>query len=394
MAKTLTGKTNITHKSYLKEEHHIFRKAFAKFLEKEAAPFIEKWEEDRSVPLTFLKKMGEQGYLCPWVSEEYGGLNADFGYSVVINEELNKLGLGAGGASGLHSDIVMPYIESYGTEEQKKRWLPGAVSGEIISGVAMTEPGTGSDLASIKTTAVRKGDYFVINGEKTFISNGIVGNLFVVACKTDPHAVPGYKGISLIVVEEGTPGFKRGKKLKKIGLHSQDTAELIFEDAIVPVENLLGDENKGFYYLMSKLQQERLLVSISAIIGAERMLEITLDYVKERKAFGKSISSFQNTQFKLAELATEIQIGRTFLDNVIEKHIAKENIITEMSMAKWWTTALAKKTASECMQLHGGYGYMEEYEIARWYRDVAVLSIFAGTNEIMKGIIANNLGLN
>ncbi|MGG1675021.1 acyl-CoA dehydrogenase family protein [Neobacillus sp. NRS-1170] len=393
MAKTLTGKTNLSTKRYLKEEHQIFRKAFAKFLEKEAAPFVEKWEEDRLVPLSFWRKMGEQGYLCPWVGEEYGGLNADFGYSVIINEEFTKLGLGPGAGAILHSDIVMPYIDSYGTEDQKKRWLPGAVSGEIISGVAMTEPGTGSDLAALKTTAVRKGDHFVINGEKTFISNGILGNLFVVACKTDPHAVPGHKGISLIVVEEGTPGFKKGKQLKKMGIHSQDTAELIFEDAIVPVENLLGDENKGFYYLMSKLQQERLIVSISAIVSAERMLEITLNYVKGRHAFGKPISSFQNTQFKLAELATEIQIGRTFLDTIIEKHIAKENIITEMSMAKWWSTALTKKTASECMQLHGGYGFMEEYEIARWYRDVAVQSIFAGTNEIMKGIIASNLRL-
>ena len=393
MAKTLTGKTNLTTKTYLKEEHHIFRKAFAKFLEKEAVPFVEKWEEDRLVPLSFWEKMGEQGYLCPWVGEEYGGLNADFGYSVVINEEFTKLGLGPGGGAILHSDIVIPYIDSYGTEEQKRRWLPGAVSGEIITGVAMTEPGTGSDLAALKTTAVRKGDHFVINGEKTFISNGILGNLFVVACKTDPHAVPGYKGISLIVVEEGTPGFKKGKQLKKMGIHSQDTAELIFEDAIVPVENLLGDENKGFYYLMSKLQQERLIVSISAIASAERMLEITLNYVKGRHAFGKPISSFQNTQFKLAELATEIQIGRAFLDNLIEKHMDKENFVTEVSMAKWWTSALAKKTASECMQLHGGYGFMEEYEIARWYRDVAVQSIFAGTNEIMKGIIASNLGL-
>ncbi|MEH7402248.1 MULTISPECIES: acyl-CoA dehydrogenase family protein [Bacillaceae] len=392
MAKVLSESKN-SSRSFLNEEHHIFRQAFVKFLEKEAIPFVDLWEEDHLVPLSFWRKAGENGFLCPWVDEKYGGLNADFGYSIVMAEELIKIGLGASTAIGLHNDIVMPYIQSYGNEEQKKRWLPGAVTGEYMSSVAMTEPGTGSDLSGIKTTAVRKGDHFVINGEKTFISSGILTNLIVVAVKTDPKAVPGHKGISLIVVEEGTPGFKRGKKLNKVGLHSQDTAELIFEDAIVPVENLLGEENKGFYYLMEKLQQERLMCSITAVYSAKRILDITMDYVKERKVFGKPVGSFQNTQFKLAELATEITIGKTFLDDLIVKHIAKENVVTEVSMAKWWTTALAKKAASECLQLHGGYGFMEEYEIARWYRDVAVLPIFAGTNEIMKVIIADNMGL-
>ncbi|PFH87803.1 acyl-CoA dehydrogenase family protein [Bacillus sp. AFS088145] len=392
MAKVLSESKN-SSRSFLNEEHHIFRQAFAKFLEKEAIPFVDLWEENHLVPLSFWRKAGENGFLCPWVDEKYGGLNADFGYSIVMAEELIKIGLGASTAIGLHNDIVMPYIQSYGNEEQKKRWLPGAVTGEYMSSVAMTEPGTGSDLSAIKTTAVRKGDHFVINGEKTFISSGILTNLIVVAVKTDPKAVPGHKGISLIVVEEGTPGFKRGKKLNKVGLHSQDTAELIFEDAIVPVENLLGEENKGFYYLMEKLQQERLMCSITAVYSSKRILDITMDYVKERKVFGKPVGSFQNTQFKLAELATEITIGKTFLDDLIVKHIAKENVVTEVSMAKWWTTALAKKAASECLQLHGGYGFMEEYEIARWYRDVAVLPIFAGTNEIMKVIIADNMGL-
>lgn len=392
MAKVLSESKN-SSRSFLNEEHHIFRQAFAKFLEKEAIPFVDLWEENHLVPLSFWRKAGENGFLCPWVDEKYGGLNADFGYSIVMAEELIKIGLGASTAIGLHNDIVMPYIQSYGNEEQKKRWLPGAVTGEFMSSVAMTEPGTGSDLSAIKTTAVRKGDHFVINGEKTFISSGILTNLIVVAVKTDTKAVPGHKGISLIVVEEGTPGFKRGKKLNKVGLHSQDTAELIFEDAIVPVENLLGEENKGFYYLMEKLQQERLMCSITAVYSAKRILDITMDYVKERKVFGKPVGSFQNTQFKLAELATEITIGKTFLDDLIAKHIAKENVVTEVSMAKWWTTALAKKAASECLQLHGGYGFMEEYEIARWYRDVAILPIFAGTNEIMKVIIADKMGL-
>ncbi|PEL14242.1 acyl-CoA dehydrogenase family protein [Bacillus sp. AFS017336] len=382
-----------TTRRFLGEEHQIFRQAFKKFLEKEADPYIDQWEENRLVPLTFWKKLGEQGFLCPWADERYGGLNADFGYSVVMAEELVNIGIGQSAAIGLHNDIIMPYIQNYGNEEQKSRWIPGAVSGEIMSAIAMTEPGTGSDLAAIKTTAVRQGDYFVLNGEKTFISNGILANLIIVAVKTDQKAVPGHKGISLIVVEEGTPGFKRGKKLNKIGMHAQDTAELIFEDALVPVENLLGEENKGFYYLMEKLQQERLMISITALNSAKRILDITLNYVKERKVFGKPVGSFQNTQFKLAELASEIKIGQTFLDDLIVKHIAKENVVTEVSMSKWWITELAKKAANECLQLHGGYGYMEEYEIARWYRDVAVMSIYAGTNEIMKSIIAGKLGI-
>lgn len=377
---------------YLKEEHHIFRQSLQKFLQKEAVPYFEEWENQKYVPREFWKKMGEQGYLCPWVDEAYGGLNADFGYSVVINEELEKVGTGLVGI-GLHNDIVMPYIETYGTEEQKQRWLPEAVTGELISAVAMTEPGAGSDLAAVKTSAVKDGDHYIINGEKTFITNGIQSDLVVVVCKTDPHAKPAHKGISLIVVESGTPGFRKGKQLKKAGQHSQDTSELIFEDVRVPKENLLGEENKGFYYLMDKLQQERLMVAIGAVAGAERMLQLTIDYVKQRTAFGQPISKFQNTQFKIAEMATEVQIGRTFLDQLIARHIAGENVVTEVSMAKWWTTDLAKKMAAECMQLHGGYGYMEEYEIARRYRDVAVASIYAGSNEIMKNIIAKNLGL-
>lgn len=377
---------------YLKEEHHIFRQSLQKFLQKEAVPYFEEWENQKYVPREFWKKMGEQGYLCTWVDEAYGGLNADFGYSVVINEELEKVGTGLVGI-GLHNDIVMPYIETYGTEEQKQRWLPKAVTGELISAVAMTEPGAGSDLAAVKTSAVKDGDHYIINGEKTFITNGIQSDLVVVVCKTDPHAKPAHKGISLIVVESGTPGFRKGKQLKKAGQHSQDTSELIFEDVRVPKENLLGEENKGFYYLMDKLQQERLMVAIGAVAGAERMLQLTIDYVKQRTAFGQPISKFQNTQFKIAEMATEVQIGRTFLDQLIARHIAGENVVTEVSMAKWWTTDLAKKMAAECMQLHGGYGYMEEYEIARRYRDVAVASIYAGSNEIMKNIIAKNLGL-
>jgi acyl-CoA dehydrogenase len=377
---------------YLRDEHEIFRKSLRKFLDKEAYPHYEKWEEERLIPREFWMKMGEQGYLCPDIDEKYGGSGVDWGFSVVINEEIERVGSSLVGV-GLHNDIVIPYITSYGTEDQKQRWLPKCVTGEIITAIAMTEPGTGSDLANIKTTARLEGDHYIVNGQKTFITNGIQSDLVVVACKTDPEAVPKHKGVSLLVIERDSPGFSRGRKLNKVGLHSQDTAELIFEDCRVPKENLLGEEGKGFVYLMEKLQQERLLVAIAAQIAAEEMFRITMEYVKSREAFGKSISQFQNTQFKMAEMATDIEMGRAFLDQLIREHIEGKDIVTKVSMAKWKLTDNAKKIAGECMQLHGGYGYMEEYEIARRYRDIPVASIYAGTNEIMKTIIAKNLGL-
>ncbi|MDC2864997.1 acyl-CoA dehydrogenase family protein [Bacillus sp. BP-3] len=378
--------------AYLEEEHHIFRDAFRKFLEKEAYPHYNRWEKDGIIPRSFWRKVGENGFLCPVVEEKYGGAEADFGYSVVINEELEKVGSSLVGI-GLHNDIVVPYLTAYGTEEQKKRWLPKCVSGEYITAIAMTEPGAGSDLAAIRTTARKEGDHYVVNGEKTFITNGIHADLVVVVCKTDTTVKPAHKGISLLVLERGMEGFKRGRKLEKVGLYSQDTAELIFEDVKVPASNLLGGEGKGFYYLMNKLQQERLIVAIAAITAAEVMLRLTKDYVKERKAFGKSISDFQTVQFRLAEMYTEIEIGRTFVNECIAAHMQRENIVTKVSMAKWWVTDLAKKVAAESMQLHGGYGYMEEYEIARRYRDIPVSAIYAGTNEIMKNIIAKSMGL-
>ncbi|WP_079477706.1 acyl-CoA dehydrogenase family protein [Halobacillus salinus] len=378
--------------SYITEEHEILRKSLKKFLQKEAVPYFKEWEKNGEIPRSFWRKMGTQGYLCPWLGEAYGGFGADFGYSVVIDEELEKVGTGTIGI-GLHNDIVVPYIHEYGMEEQKNRWLPKCTTGEWITAIAMTEPGAGSDLASIKTTAYKEGDYYVVNGEKTFITNGVHADAVVVVCKTDPNAKPAHKGISLLVVEKGTTGFSRGNKLDKVGLHSQDTAELIFEDAKVPVENLLGKEGEGFYYLMNQLQQERLIVGIGAIASCERMLELTIPYVKERQAFGQSIASFQNTQFKLAELATEVEIGRAFLDRTIQAHMDGEDVVKEVSMSKWWTTDLVKKVALECMQLHGGYGYMEEYEMARRFRDAPVTAIYAGSNEIMKSIIAKKLGL-
>ena len=377
---------------YLTDDHEIFRRSLRKFLEKEAYPFYDQWEEERMIPRSFWEKMGEQGYLCPDIDEEYGGSEVDWGFAVVINEELERVGSGLVGV-GLHNDIVVPYITAYGTEEQKKRWLPKCATGEIITAIAMTEPGTGSDLANIQTTAILDGDHYVLNGQKTFITNGIQSDLIVVACKTDPKANPKHKGVSLLVVERDTPGFSRGRKLNKVGLHCQDTAELIFEDCRVPKENLLGEEGKGFLYLMEKLQQERLLVAIAAQTASEVMLKQTIDYVKSREAFGKPVSKFQNTQFKIVEMATEIEMSRAFLDQLIAEHIEGKDVVTKVSMAKWKLTDSAKKIASECMQLHGGYGYMEEYEIARRFRDIPVASIYAGTNEIMKTIIAKNLGL-
>ncbi len=378
--------------TYLQEEHHIFRESFRKFLQKEAYPFYTEWEKQGIIPREFWRKMGENAFLCPWVDETYGGFGADFGYSVVINEELEKVGSSLVGI-GLHNDIVVPYIASYGTEEQKKKWLPKCVSGELITAIAMTEPGAGSDLAGISTTAVKQGDHYIVNEQKTFITNGIHADLVIVVCKTNPSANPPHKGMSLLVVERGTSGFTRGRKLEKVGLHAQDTAELFFSDAKVPAENLLGEEGKGFYYLMEKLQQERLIVAIAAQTAAEVMFDLTKRYVKERTAFGKAISQFQTVQFRLAEMATEIALGRAFLDDVIKQHIAGKDVVANVSMAKWWMTEMAKRVASEGMQLHGGYGYMEEYEITRRYRDIPVSAIYAGMNEVMKMIIAKHLGL-
>lgn len=373
------------------EEHKMFRTALRKMLDKEAYPYLEEWEKARHIPRTFWKKLGDNGFLCPMVEEAYGGLSLDFAYSRILAEELERVSAGVAAGIALHSDIVTPYITAYGTDAQKDKYLPKSVSGEWISAIAMTEPGAGSDLAGIRTTARKEGDYYIVNGEKTFITNGIEADYVVVVCKTDTDVTPAYKGISLLLVDTGTEGFKRGKKLEKVGMHCSDTGELIFEDAKVPVENLLGEEGKGFYYLMEKLQQERLVVAIEAQIEAERCLELTVDYVKTRQAFGKTIASFQNTQFKLAEMATEIDIGRAYVDNLTARHIAGDDIVKEVSMAKWWISDLAKRVSSECMQLHGGYGYMEEYEIARRYRDIPVAAIYAGTNEVMKGIIAKHI---
>ncbi|MBW2206772.1 MAG: acyl-CoA dehydrogenase family protein [Deltaproteobacteria bacterium] len=373
------------------EEHRIFRETARKFFEKEVVPYADEWEEAGIVPKDVWLKMGEQGFLCMDVPEEYGGFEADFLYSVILSEELGKTG-NTGLAAPLHSDIVVPYITAYGSEELKKKYLPGCVSGETITAIAMTEPNTGSDLAAIRTTAVEDGDDVIINGQKTFISNGINCGLLILAAK-DPSIENAYQAMDLYLVEDGTSGFEKGKKIKKVGWHSQDTAELFFSDCRVPKTNRLGEKGGGFMMLMEKLQQERIMCCIGAVVAAERMIELTIEYCKERTAFGRPISKFQNTQFKIVEMSTEARLGRTFLDKLIVDHMEGKNLVVDVSMAKYWTTEMAMRVADQCVQLHGGYGYCEEYPIARAWRDIRVMSIFAGTNEIMKGIAAKFMGL-
>lgn len=372
------------------DEHRMFQDSFAKFVANEIVPYYQEWEDNGIVPREVYKKMGDYGFLCPWAEEKYGGAGADFLYSVIVAEEIARQGV-RGVFAWLHSDIVAPYIDSFATEEQKARWLPGCVSGEKILAVAMTEPGAGSDLAAMRTRAVKDGDDYILNGAKTFISNGILADLVIVAAKTDMTA--GARGITLFVVERGMPGFERGKQIPKVGLHAQDTAELFFEDCRVPASNRLGMEGEGFKYLMQKLQQERLMVSLVAQASAERCLKLTLDYVKERTVFGKPLAKFQNTQFVLAEIASEVQVGRSFLDTLVLQHMAGKNVVQGVSMAKYWVCEMENRVASRCLQLFGGYGYCKEYEISRLWTDARVQTIYAGTSEVMKLIISRGLGL-
>ena len=373
------------------DEHRIFRQTLRKFLEKEITPHAEEWEEAGIVPRAAWKKMGEQGFLCTAVPEEYGGAGGDFLYSVIVAEEMARTNF-SGLTASLHSDIIVPYIVSFGSESQKKKYLPGCVSGDIITAIAMTEPNTGSDLAAIRTTAVEQGDEIVFNGQKTFISNGINCDLLVLAAK-DPAVANPHQAVDLFLVEAGTPGFEKGKQIKKVGWHSQDTAELYFTDCRAPAGARLGEKGSGFLKLMLKLQQERLMCAIGAQAGAELMLEMTIKYCKERVAFGKPISKFQHTQFEIVEMATDIRLGRTFLDKLIVDHMEGKEIVVDVSMSKFWITDMACRVADRCVQLHGGYGYCEEYPIARAWRDIRVTRIFAGTNEIMKMICARFMGL-
>tara|TARA_R100000656_G_scaffold83515_1_gene60936 strand:+ start:79 stop:1224 length:1146 start_codon:yes stop_codon:yes gene_type:complete len=369
-------------------DHETFRDTVRKFLENEAVPHHEEWEQTGQVPKELWRKAGEQGFLCPMVSEEYGGIGADFLYSVVVSEEISRAGL-TGIGWGLHTEIVAPYIEHYGSEEMKQRLLPKMVSGELIGAIAMSEPGAGSDLQGVKTNAVKDGDHYILNGSKTFITNGQNADIVIVVAKTDPSK--GAKGTSLLIVEEGMEGFQKGKNLKKVGMKAQDTSELFFQDVKVPVENLIGDEGMGFIYLMQELPQERLGIAINGLAMAESAFEHTLKYVKERKAFGQRVADFQNTQFKLAEMRTKLDVARAYVDRCLEMHLKKELDIPTAAGAKYWVTDLQCEIIDECLQLHGGYGYMWEYPIARMYADARVQRIYGGTNEIMKTIIARAL---
>jgi acyl-CoA dehydrogenase len=375
-----------------REEHDLFRQSFKRFIEREVLPHQARWNEAGMVDREAWRQAGRGGFLCPWLEEAHGGPGGDLLCSCVVIEELAHV-YESGFAMSLHSDIVVPYIHEFGTDEQKRRWLPGCASGDLVTAIAMTEPGAGSDLASISTSAVRDGNSYVLNGAKTFISNGILCDLCIVAAKTDPNPDNRHRGISLFVVEAGTPGFIKGNKLKKMGMMSQDTSELMFEDCRVPEENLLGDEGAGFFMLMRKLQQERLVVAVSAQALAERVVADTILYCKERVAFGKPISKLQNTRFKLAECATQVEVGRAFLDRLMQEHLAGKHLVKECSMAKLWQTEMLGQVVDACLQFFGGYGYMLEYPITRAYMDARVQRIYAGTNEIMKVIIAKELDL-
>ncbi len=374
------------------EEHELFRTQFRRFVEKEVEPKVAEWNLAGQCDRGTWRRMGGQGYLGANAPEEYGGIDAGFLYNVIIIEELSwarthpLLTL-------LHCDIVMPYLVLYGTEEQKRRYLPSTIKGERIMGICMSEPDAGSDLAALKTTARREGDEYVLNGSKIFTTHGWSGDLFVVAARSDAAASRPHEGISLFLVEADTPGFDKSRRLEKLGLRGQDTAEIFLQDCRVPLTNLLGEDSGGFRMMMERLQQERLVCAISAIACCRRSLSDTIDYVGERRAFGRPIGSFQNTQFRIAELATEVEIGQAFLDQLTIAHISGEDVVKEVSMAKWWCTELQKRLTGACLQLHGGYGFMLEYPISSDYADAAASTIGGGTSEIMKVIIARRLGL-
>ena len=375
------------------DEHEDFRASWRTFLEREVAPHYDQWEREHLVPHEIFAKAGRHGFLGMAVPEEHGGAGVDdFRFNVVLSEEAQRLGVGSVHLGmSVHSDICLPYFLRYASDEQRERWLPGLVSGELIAAIAMTEPGTGSDLASIATTAAREGGEYVVNGAKTFITNGINADLVITAVRTD--RTERHRGLSLIVVERDTPGFERGRNLEKIGTHAQDTAELFFDDARVPSENLLGNEGDGFAYLVSNLPQERLSIAVAAVAAAEAAVRWTVEYVRNRKAFGAPIGSFQNTRFELAEMRTEVDVGQAYVDRCVEALNAGELTAEDAAAAKWWCTELQGRVVDRCLQLHGGYGYMLEYPIARAYADARVTRIYGGSNEIMKEIVGRAMKL-
>ena len=375
------------------EEHEALRESFRSWLDKEIVPHEIEWNEAGIVPRTVFSDAGSHGFLGFDVPEEFGGGGMpDFRFNTIIDEEIQLSGAGSSGLGiSLHNDICVPYFLKYCTKEQRERWLPGIASGELITAIGMTEPGIGSDLGSLATSAIRDGDRYIVNGSKIFITNGINADLVITAVKTDPSQR--HKGISLLIMERGLEGFERGRNLDKIGLHSQDTAELFFNDVSVPAENLLGDEGNGFAMLVDNLPQERLSIAVAGVAAAKAALEWTLEYVKERTAFGQSIGSFQNTRFVLAELATEIDVAQAYVDNCTLALNVNDLTAEDAAKAKWWCTELQKRAVDSCLQLFGGYGYMVEYPIARAYKDARVTTIYGGTTEIMKEIIGRSLGL-
>ncbi len=371
------------------EDHEAFRATVRSFIKAEVVPHIERWDEAGIIEKEIWPKAGAVGMLCPTVPEAYGGLGLDFGYNAIIDEEVAYGGTSLG--FSLQSDIVVNYLVSYGSEEQKKHWLPRLVSGETITAIAMTEPGVGSDLQGIRTTAKKDGNHYVINGSKTYITNGQNADLILVCCKTDTEIQPAWKGVSIILVEAEREGFKRGRNLDKIGMDAADTSELFFEDVRVPMTNCLGEEGKGFIYLMSELPQERLSIAVSAQASAQKAYDETVAFVRERKAFGKPVIDFQNTRFVLADLKSKLQVGWAHLDWALARHLKKELTAEEGAAAKLWHTELQWEVMDKCLQLHGGAGYMNEYPIAKMWRGARVTRIFGGTNEIMKELIGRKL---
>ena len=368
-----------------------FRQRLREFLEAEVTPFVDQWEKDRIIPREIWRKTGKAGFLCPCVSSDYGGLGGDYRYAVIVTEEMART-CHTGLAVGLHSDVVVPYIESYGSEEIRRQYLPGCVTGDIVTAVGMTEPGAGSDLAGMATTAQEIGDHVVLNGSKTFISNGVHADVVVLAAR-DPAVENPYQAISLYLLESETPGFERGRHLDKMGWWSQDTAELFFTDCRIPRKNRLGEKGMGFLMLMQKLQQERLTCAVGAVTSAEMILAWITNYCQNTRISGKPLSKFQAIQFALVEMAAEVKIGRVFVDKLVVEHIAHENVVVETSMAKFWTTDMVHRIADRTLELMGDEGMLEKFPMARAWRDVRVMSIFAGTNEIMKGIAAKFMGL-
>jgi long-chain-acyl-CoA dehydrogenase len=381
---------DLISRSAYSDDHEAFRQTVRRFMQDQIAPHAAEWAEAKIVPKSIWPKAGELGLLCPTVPEAYGGLGLDFGYNAVVDEEAAYYG-GVTTGFSLQSDIVANYLISYGSEEQKQEWLPKLVSGDVITAIAMTEPGTGSDLQSMRTTAKKDGNHYVINGSKTYITNGQNADLILVCVKTDTEVQPAYKGVSIVLVEANREGFKRGRNLDKIGQDEADTSELFFEDVRVPITNCLGEEGKGFIYLMSELPQERLSIAVSAQASSQRAFDMTVEYTRDRKAFGKPILDFQNSRFVLADLKAKLQVGWAHLDWALTRHLKKELTPEEGAAAKLWHTDLQWEVMDKCLQLFGGAGYMNEYPIARMWRGARVTRIFGGTNEIMKELIGRKL---